>query len=283
MKNKYIKFSSEKSKYLILGLLVLTMASGAVWLKYYSPYGPNPLRSSADEEPLKHWPYSTSPAVITLLDSSSNYWGKHLALAMKNWEKNEYIKINAVEGLPAKECEQMPELIHFCTVNDPNFFIAFGSYVSWTRTGHIIAGSFILNDYYLNNPDSPYGTSIWRNKLLCSNLGWSMGLDFRYYQDENSTTCMEALWVTERVPNPQGPDEVDLAQVKERYSSHADDTSSSSLSSITAAANLHLKQREYGDLVRSFGESQSVYKLDLGNGYEMTTIVQEKPFDLNTK
>lgn len=279
---RHFTFSSPKQKYLLLGLLVLALAGSAVWLKYYSPYGPDPLRSSANEvQP--HWPYSTQPANIKLMDSSSSYWENHLAIQLQNWEKKSYVKYATVLGDPKIPCYQYPEVTNFCTVNDPDFFVVFGSYVFWERTGHIITGHFILNDYYLNNPGTYFSTPEARNKTLCSQLGWGMGLSFRYFQGDKSTTCMEALWVPERVPNQQQPDEEDLAQVKERYASHQDDDSSSAISAVTAKANRYLKDKNYGQLVDSLANGQEIYKLDLGDGFVMQTILQKAPDQVRQK
>lgn len=262
---------------IVLGLLVLSLAIGLTAWKVYNPQS-SALSSKAGSPPLPHWAHSTIPFNLPLLNSSSKNWTKnHLPRITADWQTPKVMAFATTQGNNSDPCYLYPEMINFCSVNDKNDGIAYGQYSYWNETGHIVTAAFVLNDAYFYDPNSYFGTPEMRNKMLCLEVGFTLGLDFRYNEPDTSKTCMDPLNSIDRVLNQQDPDAQDYTQLKTQYN-HLDDTSSSGVASLTAKLPPLTAQVNKGQLVKSSADGQQkLYKLDLGNGYTQMTLVVNKP------
>lgn len=267
---------TKKYKLNILAVLALALiAGGAAWLRYYSPYTPQPLSSSADQRFEPHWAHKSVPFKHTFINNASDPWTSHLKTIVGNWNKADIISLVEKKGNDVNNCAYLiPETINFCSIIDSDAGIAFGGTVYWNDTGHFVAATSVMNDYYLLDPNNPWGNDIYRNKIGCFFMGDIIGARWRFGDNPDSHSCMEALFVDDRVANQQQPDHLDYVNLKDIYSNHQDDPSSSAVAYKVSLANKSFSQKNFGELQRDLSDgNKEVYELDLGDGFRMRTTV----------
>lgn len=276
----FIKRNAAK---LFLGPLIIVLAVGLTWLKF-SPNKLEGVKSQAGFAELQpHWAHSSIPFKLPLLNSASRFWSKHLVSETAAWQDAGVLNFDVRKGNNGEPCYFYPELINFCSQNDPEGGLASGGFIYMNATGHIITAALMLNDAYLNNPESMYNTKEYRNKFLCYYLGFTLGLNSRYEEPSKSESCMDPLFDPERIANQQYPDSKDLHDFKVSYD-HKDDTSSSGVARKTSEMKPFSPNSARGSLVKSInGGQQELYKRDLGDGYTQVTFVENKPTAISPK
>ncbi len=279
---KHFTFSSSTKKYLLLGLLVVVLAGSAIWLKYFSPYAPEPLFSSANEEP-PHWAHSVIPFEMTLKNYAGASWERSLVTAESKWEiAGAYNYKHSKELDPSFRCYPvvLPVQVgmNVCAINADNDWVAIGGYGTGSEDPtHINGGIIILNDFYLNTLGSMYNTDIWRNHITCRFLGWTMGAPYRADPPELTQSCMNILPEDMLTPKTmQNPDAVDLANIYELYN-HVDSESKAMNSSVQETLARSLKSGDLGPITQSLnGGKIELHELDLGDGYVFHSMIQKK-------
>lgn len=278
---KYTKLSNQNRQYLLLGLLILVLGIGGVWLKYYRQYGPEPLYSSADEQ-LLHWPHSEIPAKITLVNTAPFFWNRHIAGVAKIWGTDGYVQLGEVKqsGLPGP-CPFEPGVMKFCPYNDPEDpYLGYAGF-GYDEEGHIGDALFGFNDYWLNNPETPFGTVEFRNYITCYSVGFMLGVPSRDIPAKRSNSCMNINYDFGYVQNQQEPDKEDLEDLKVRYK-HIDKSSLGMPIDKTVEMSKYLDKKNFGRLVElSIDGQREVYKQDLGDGYTMMSVRFKKPTNVN--
>lgn len=269
------KGNKQQSLQILLAVGLLLVAGGLIYWKYYSASPPSALFSSADEEPAPHWPRYSTPGIINLHDSSGRpNWTSYFQQQISNWQEDDLLKFNLIASDPSEHCYLYPESANVCIVDDSTDGMAYGMYLYWAETGHIVTAGYVLNDYYLNNPESPYSTHAWRNKMLCSTIGYMIGAPNRYQLPIKNTTCMEAAWNFDNIPNQQQPDRTDLDNIKTAYYGHDDVPGSSAVSYKVSEANEYFQKKQFGRRVgRSEDGLMEIYTRNLGDGFIMHTQV----------
>jgi hypothetical protein len=269
---------------IILGVAILSLAVGLTSWKVYNPQSTALSSRAGFEEQPPHWAHSGAPFKVPFLNSSSRTWSKPLGQMIEKWQKTPAVIFATIPGKSSDPCYMYPEMMNFCTTNDPDTFIAQGWLLYWTNTGHIVSYSFMLNDASLNNPDSIYSTDAWRNKYLCLYMGWGIGGEISYNPQPDPNTCMNSYTDWGDEVNQQQPLRQDLDALKSLYHSHNDDTSSSGVARITAFTKELTPKTDRGELVKSYDNGQEqLYKLDLGNGYTRLNYVMNKPIEDSKK
>ena len=146
----------------------------------------------------------------------------------------------------------------------------------WISGGHITKGSVKLNDTYFNT--AKYSTTVWRNLVLCQEVGHTFGLDHQNenFSDPNLDTCMD---YTNDPKSNQLPNKHDFEQLRDIYAHLADGSTSSTSSTGSGKMppgmfrDLH-EPSEWGKLIReSQGGRTAVYERDFGGGHKVFTFV----------
>lgn len=274
--SKFVKKWNSKHRInLLLALFVITASAGLVYVRYYSSYAPQPLSSSANEEPSPHWAHGQ----VALLDSASRGWDIHLTRAIANWESNGALNFSIVPGDESEECFIYVGYMNFCTINDPDYgVLALGTYGHIPDSGHITDALFIFNDGALFDKTSVFGNVFWRNKLLCQYMGWSSGLDYRY--KDGTDSCMKYMtWQSDQtqIKRQQDPDVTDLTNMMAKYIDHTDGIIPPPKITKPENGQVFNLTSNFGELVeiRENGLLE-IYRLDRKDGSEQITFIQKK-------
>ncbi len=280
-KKHHKKFKSfigdRKSLLFLLLVLCSALVAGVFVWQEGQEIALSPLSSNAGGEPQAHWPHSTVPFQLTLINSAGPaVWNTHIKNALSDWQQAGPISYRKITGERIGSCELYPEAINVCSFKDANtWFLAYGQYVSWSATGHIIAANMAFNDAAYNG-STEFNSPAWRNYIVCGYLGWTSGINFKPNPAGKSTSCMEWSAGSNTVANQQHPDRDDLGNMKVLYN-HRDDNSSSGFSSKTAQANNRTTPAQWGQKVGVSGDGLvETYKLDLGDGYQLVTKAYKK-------
>jgi hypothetical protein len=276
MADKIIVWAKKYKVNVLVVLAVALFAGSMVWLRNYTPYAPEPLSSSANEEQQPHWRHSQVPFTLNLLNHASSNWPKPLKYAANSWETPEMVKFNIVNSKPSPYCEIYPESMNFCSWNDADGWLSQMMYVQGPGDPHIIATVVAVNDAYLMTPKSKYNTDAWRNYILCQSFGWTMGIKYSFESGDSLqslNSCMNVFTDFAKVQQMQNPDQDDINEMIGLYK-HTDDNPSSSISYIVTQANALWKQKDFGTLIDSTENGVQVYEQSLGNGYKMVTALQ---------
>lgn len=270
----------DKKIQLLAALVILTIAVGLVWLKYYSPSKLDSQASHASEEQA-HWPHDGTPFKLPLINHSSAVWSSHLAKVTQIWEQEEVMDYDIIsKPQPTNQCYPISlqvEGMNFCSFSEDNSWLALALYVQGPGDPHILGARVMVNDFYLNNPKSEYSTDAWRNNQVCQWLGWTAGIPLRVEEDPTIKSCMNVYTDFKNVDIRQNPDSDDYDALKILYS-HIDDTSSSAISYKIAKANEFLKKQQFGVLTQTLDKGQKeFYSQDLGDGYKMITAIDKIP------
>lgn len=245
-------------------LIVAVSFSALTWLRTHDKIALQPVKSKADEIHF-HWPHATIPFRLSFINSSSRTWASALQPVLSDWQQagvNTY-KQDVAPNLVG-ECEVLPQSIHFCSFNYPSSpYVAFSTYGA-NHENHIWFALSAFNDAKFSSSNT-----LFRNKLLCSQMGFVLGGDGR---DENtSNSCME--YSHENLEARQHPDSQDLTALKKHYD-HFDASSNSYMAEKASAANRYIASSQWGTLISSSADGlQQVYRQDLGDGYTMVTNV----------
>jgi hypothetical protein len=277
MRNKKRKLFSDKQLPFVGAAVALVVIAGGImiWHQAIKNNKPTASKSSASEITNNHWPHSTVPFSLTLMSSLTPVWKTSFVGASSDWTQAGVIKFRQVSGPLRETCDFLPEMINLCSYTDPNtIFLAYGQYISYNR--HIVAANAGFNEAYFNNPKSPFGTVVWRNRELCGFIGWLLGEEWTGGEPGNPKSCMEGGSTFEGVVKQQHPTTDDLGLLKLIYD-HRDDNSSSAVSSGLPLSSSAKDVSAWGKKVQVTGNgAMELYQKDLGNGYVVTTFAHRK-------
>jgi len=234
-----------------------------------------------------HWERSNNPFNVDLGDNIDSTWRNHLYLASGDWNVSDVLGTTVIPGSTSpRRCKAELGNVQVC--NETYGFNGWLGLASISVSGdHITAGYVKLNDSYFNS--STYGTSAWRQMVVCQEIGHTFGLD---HQDEdfnnpNLGTCMD---YTNDPSTNQQPNQHDYDELDSIYS-HLDSSSvgggggnggsgcnpkSPKCNGASAAdllASIEMNgPAQWGRLVSQHGP-QEVYELDFGGGRKVITFV----------
>lgn len=234
---------------LVLSLLAMPVLADHAWGNY-------------------HWARTSNPFTLRLGDNVSGPWDAALGESVTDWSKSSVLDLTVVPGgTTPKRCRPTTGRVEVCNAAyGRNGWLGIAQV--WLSGQHITQGVAKMNDTYFSL--SPYNSSVWRNHVMCQEIGHTFGLD---HQDESGAslgTCMD--YATDP-SNSQHPNQHDYQQLELIYE-HLDSTST-----VAAApagflhAELH-SRAEWGRLLRASTDgSAAVYARDFGNGYQVVTFV----------
>jgi len=166
-----------------------------------------------------HWARTTNPFTLKLGDNVTSAWDPYLATTSADWSKSSVLDTTIVPGnTTGRKCRPTAGRIEVCNAKyGKNGWL--GVAQIWIKGSHITQATTRVNDTYFNT--AKYNTPVWRNHVLCQEVGHDFGLD---HQDESGAdlgTCMD--YSTNPI-NSQHPNQHDYDQLALIYS-HTDSTS----------------------------------------------------------
>ena len=246
-----------------------------------------------------HWlKTSTSKVNLSINDnisySSSGSWVGILQPVIDEWNNTDgkcndstlcptppltLTKGNGNNLLNQRKCPPKLGAVEVCnTTYGRNGWLGIASV--WVSSSHITQGTVKLNDSYFNT--TTYNKPVWKNLVLCQELGHTFGLD---HQDENFSnpvlsTCMDYTGTNNNPAANQYPNKHDFDQLITIYGNHNDAASSTSSTTATpgkAPPEVFYDMNEpsqWGRLVRrSRNGRNEVYELHIGGGHRIFTFV----------
>lgn len=143
-----------------------------------------------------HWNLSTNDTLSRPLNLGNNLedsaWGESLAGASADWNASVLKNIVAV-GASNANCDPTLGKVEVCNgAYGENGWLGIAQIWAYRgKDGHIAQAIVKLNDTYFALPQ--YGTSAWKNFVMCQEVGHTFGLN---HQDENFAntnlgTCMD--------------------------------------------------------------------------------------------
>lgn len=259
---------------------------GVALVSYQGYQVVKPVASEASGIP-PHWEHASIPFKLELMDvtdtSSRKTWASALTKSIGAWDAAGVVHYLVTPGVSQDKDPCALSFAGSATVTAPIFCsysadngILASAYYGWGFDSHIKGAKIAMNDYYLDNPNSLYGysTSEWRNKFLCLDLGYILGLGFRNEPSDKSQSCMNGNYNFETVTHQQSPDQTDYLNLQDQYN-HID--SPASVPAGTAATTDSEPLKQLGTLVRSVDNGNvrtELYEQDFGDGSVARAVVQ---------
>ncbi len=229
---------------------------------------------------LYHWGRTVNPFTLKLGNNVSSAWDSYLATTSSDWSQSSVLDTVVVSGSTSpKTCKPVSGRVEVCNNRyGRNGWLGVAS-IWINSSGHITQGTAKMNDTYFNS--SPYNTSVWKNSVMCQEVGHVFGLD---HQDEDFSntplgTCMD--YSSDPTLN-QHPNQHDYDQLEAIYG-HLDSTNTASQVSLSKLGQLIRagtkevsaeENEEWGKAIRKSHDKQnSLYEKDLGKGEKVYTFV----------
>lgn len=229
---------------------------------------------------LYHWGRTVNPFTLKLGDNISSAWDGYLVTSSNDWSQSSVLDTTIVFGNTSpRTCKPTAGRVEVCNNKyGKNGWLGVAS-IWINSSGHITQGTVKMNDSYFNA--APYNTSVWKNSVMCQEVGHTFGLD---HQDENFGnlplgSCMD--YSSDPTLN-QHPNQHDYEQLETIYG-HLDLTntiSQVSLSKLGQLVRAGIKEvnakedEEWGKIIRkSHDKRNSLYEKDLGRGEKVYTFV----------
>ncbi len=219
-----------------------------------------------------HWAGTANPFNLKLGDNVSSTWDSYLNTTSSDWSLSSVLDTTVVAGsVNPKTCRPVSGKVQVCNAKyGNNGWLGVASI--WASGDHITQGTVRVNDTYFST--TKYNTPVWRNLVMCQEVGHTLGLD---HQDEDFGnpplgTCMD--YTSDPTPN-QHPNQHDYDQLEAIYA-HLDSTTTVSASSVRSpVADVDASDRsEWGKEVRHSADGRSsLYERDLGQGHKVFTFV----------
>ena len=224
-----------------------------------------------------HWARTSNPFTLNLGDNVSTEWDSYLATTSSDWSVSTVLDTTIVSGgtlSNVRRCRPTSGRVEVCDTTYGNTGWL-GVAQIWVSGLHITQGTVKVNDTYFNT--STYGTSAWRNLVMCQEVGHTLGLD---HQDENFSnpnlgTCMD---YTNDPSTNQHPNQHDYDELVAIYS-HLDSTTTvkQTLTGKMPPAMTGIDfsgHAQWGRLIHSsHGGWKELYELDFGGGHKVFTFV----------
>ena len=229
-----------------------------------------------------HWARQSNPFTLKLGNNLSSGWTSALNLASADWSLSSVLNTSVVAGGTNSNCNPTLGRVEVCNgAYGNNGWLGIASV--WTSGSHITQATTKVNDTYFNT--AKYNNSVWRNFVMCQEVGHTFGLD---HQDErfnnlNLGSCMDytndpsGTAGTNGTLNNEHPNQHDFEQLESIYA-HLDGGTTVGQSTNTmppAMADINLDGlRQWGKPVKTSPNGRtSVYEHDFGAGHKVTTFV----------
>jgi hypothetical protein len=216
-----------------------------------------------------HWGRTSNPFTVQLGNNLSRFWQPYLSTTAWDWSQSSVLDAVVATGRTTSgRCAPSVGRVEVCnSAYGQNQWLGIAQV--WVSGSHITQGVVKMNDTYFRL--ARYNNSVWRNHVMCQEVGHTFGLD---HQDESGLalgTCMDYA------PNPSGsqhPNAHDYAQLESIYG-HNDSVNTVGVSSSAAARATAEQYREWGRAIRHEGRSgrPSLFERRLGGAQAVYTFV----------
>ncbi len=219
-----------------------------------------------------HWARTANPFTLKLGDNASSAWDPYLGTTSSDWSKSTVLDTTIVAGSAnPRNCRPTAGRVQVCNYTYGNNGWL-GVAQIWISGSHITQGTVKVNDTYFNTPT--YGTSAWRNLVMCQEVGHTLGLDHQdtNFSNANLGTCMDYTSNPSGPPNNEHPNQHDYDELGIIYG-HVDSTTTALQTAPGKNADA-AELGQWGQLVAlTNGGRTSVYVLDAGDGQQVVTFV----------
>ncbi len=222
-----------------------------------------------------HWARTANPVTVKLGDNVGTAWDSYLTTASRDWSVSSVLDTLIVPGKTnPNNCRAVSGRVEVCNSKyGNNGWLGIASI--WVSGSHITQGTVKLNDSYLST--AKYNTPVWKNFIMCQEIGHTLGLDHQdvNFSNSNLGTCMDYTNNPSGPPSNERPNAHDYEQLVTIYG-HLD--------SITTVGQLALPGRGQYANGADIGERgmstqkdsrgrTSRYGRDIGNGEKLFTFV----------
>ena len=164
-----------------------------------------------------HWARTSNPFTLTVVNSLTSDWDGYAASSVSDWSASQVLDMlqtpnGSIADRDRRRCDGPAGQVRIC-----NMTFGFNGWlgiagISIDTDGHIFTGYVKLNDTYFDT--SFYNDPVWRQSVVCQELGHVVGLDHQDedFYNEALGTCMDY----QSPPFPT-PDNHDLAQLADIY------------------------------------------------------------------
>jgi hypothetical protein len=163
-----------------------------------------------------HWARTTNSFVLTVVNSLTSDWDAYAASSVSDWSQSRVLDMTQNDGSivdrDRRKCDAVTGQVHIC-----NMTFGFNQWlgiagISIDTDGHIFTGYVKLNDTYFNT--SYYNDPVWRQSVVCQELGHVIGLDHQDedFDNEPLGTCMDY-----QDPPTDTPDQHDYDELEAIY------------------------------------------------------------------
>lgn len=222
-----------------------------------------------------HWARTANPFTLKLGDNVAAAWDSALAGAASDWTQSTMLDTALVSGSTnPKNCRPKSGRVEVCDSKyGNNGWLGLASI--WASGKHITQGTVKLNDTYFNT--AKYNTPVWRNFVMCQEIGHTLGLD---HQDENFDnpnlgTCMD--YTSNPIDNqhPNAHDYDMLEQIYEHLDAVSTVDQSSGIGTGGKGRGANGQEiAEWGKALRYDGKGRpSLFVQDLGRDEKVFTFV----------
>lgn len=179
-----------------------------------------------------HWARQANPFTLKLGDNLTGAWDPYLVTTASDWSVSSVLDTTVIfSGKNPKTCKPTAGRGEICNAKY-GFNGWLGIAQVWATGEHITQGIVKVNDSYFNQ--TKYNTSVWKNLVMCQEVGHLLGLD---HQDENTTngnldTCMD---YTSNPASNQHPNAHDYEALEAIYT-HLDSSTSAAQSTPSVPA-----------------------------------------------
>ncbi len=224
-----------------------------------------------------HWARSANPFNLKLGDNVSAVWNNHLATSSEDWSVSSVLDTTVTTGQSKGNCQPTKGRVEICNKTyGNNGWLGIASI--WASGNHITQATVKVNDTYFNT--AKYNTPVWRQYVLCQEVGHTFGLD---HQDEdfsnpNLGTCMD---YTNDPTTNQHPNQHDYDQLETVYA-HLDTITTSPGKKSQAFDKVEndgsdidtSDEKQWGKVLRKSDDGKSsLHERDLGKGNKLFTFV----------
>jgi len=191
-----------------------------------------------------HWARTASQLTqgqfnLNLVDSVDLSWSAYLGTTSSDWSGSTVLDTTIVAGADdtktRRRCPAVTGQVRVCNyAYGNNGWLGVASV--WLSGQHIVRATTKMNDTYYKS--ATYNTPVWRNHVMCQEVGHTLGLDHQSENGDSLGTCMDyAMDPTAS----QHPNLHDYQQLETIYG-HSDTTSTIASTSAAAAGSAGLSR-----------------------------------------
>jgi hypothetical protein len=142
-----------------------------------------------------HWARTANPFTLTVVNSMTSDWDSYAAVSVSDWSSSTVLNMTQKEGSTddrdRRQCSAPAGQVRICNMTfGYNQWLGIAG-ISIDNDGHIFTGYVKLNDSYFGT--SYYNTNLWKQSVVCQELGHVLGLDHQDedFDNEPLGTCMD--------------------------------------------------------------------------------------------